>query len=292
MNIVVILLIIIIIILTTYLFLIKKDLKRISIDIKKHNSNNLIHSEIPIKELDNLINEINNLIKKSKAKEIDYKRKNIKIKKMMTNISHDLRTPLTSASGYIDILLNFDDKYRIDELIIIKERLKKLEDLINSFFEISKLELNNNIDLEKVNLIAIIEERIAGFYDDYNKYNRKIILENNQKNIKILSNEKMLARVFDNLINNAFKHSDSDIKIKIEKKENIKITFSNKLLDSNLDINHIFDEFYTVDISRTKGNTGLGLAICKEFIETLNGKIYALKNDDSINIIIELKDDD
>ena len=77
----------------------------------------------------------------------------------------------------------------------------------------------------------------------------------------------MLFRSFDNIIINAYKHSTSNLKVQTKIQENkITIKFTNKLEDSNLDISAIFDEFYTSDISRTKENTGLGLAIAKEFI--------------------------
>ena len=98
----------------------------------------------------------------------------------------------------------------------------------------------------------------------------------------------MLTRVFDNLIGNSYKHSNSNLNIKVEEKENIEIIFSNKLENQNLDINHIFDEFYTVDISRTKNNTGLGLAIAKEFIENLEGTIQAKEKKDNLEVIIKL----
>ena len=68
--------------------------------------------------------------------------------------------------------------------------------------------------------------------------------------------------------------------------DSIKITFTNDLIYNNLDTERIFDEFYTIDISRTKGNTGLGLAIAKEFVEQLNGTITAKKEKNKLKIII------
>lgn len=96
----------------------------------------------------------------------------------------------------------------------------------------------------------------------------------------------MLERIFDNLIRNAYKHSNNDLDINLYIDKNIVISFSNELLDNNLDVEKIFDEFYTVDISRTKGNTGLGLAIVKEFVEQLNGKIIAENIENKLIITI------
>lgn len=294
MEIVIIVLVIIIILLITYLFLVKKDLKRICKDmkrIKEQESNNLIHGEIPLEELNELINEINNLVSESKNAKIDYEIKNRELKKMVTNISHDLRTPLTSALGYIDILLSSQEVTKDKKTLkIIEERLKRLESLINSFFEFSKVTLQDkSVIKEEVNLIAILEESMANYYDDYRKENRKIIFENKVQKIKVKSNREMLIRVFDNLIGNAFKHSKGNLFIKLSKKEKIKIEFTNDLLDYDLDIIHVFDEFYTVDIARSKENTGLGLAIVKKFTESLNGKVTAKKEKNQFTILLEFE---
>ena len=111
----------------------------------------------------------------------------------------------------------------------------------------------------------------------------------NQRKIIINSNKLLLTRIFENLIGNAYKHSNSDLIIKVEKLNKVKIIFSNELLDNDVDIDRIFDEFYTLDISRTKEGTGLGLAIAKEFTKQLNGNIYAEKHNNQLKIIIELQ---
>lgn len=143
MEVVIIILVIIIILLITYLFLIKRDLKRISKSIKKikkEESNNLIHDEISVYELNELISVINNLLSESKNEKIDYEIKNKELKKMVTNISHDLRTPLTSSLGYVDMLLSSKDITKNEKTLkIIEERLKKLESLINSFLNYLQL---------------------------------------------------------------------------------------------------------------------------------------------------------
>ena len=294
MEFVIIILIIVIIILLTYLFLYHNEIKHISkeIDIIKDlNSNTLIHSKYNLKIINNLIYKINNLLTESKNIKIDYGNKNKSLMKMMTNISHDLRTPLTSALGYIYIILKSDlsEEEKKRDLITIEKRLRRLEELINSFFEFSKIiSINKRPTLEKINLTSVLEESVIAFYDDYKKNNREILLDCNQRKIIINSNKMLLTRIFENLIGNAYKHSNSDLSIKVEIANKVKIIFSNELLDDDVDVDKIFDEFYTVDISRTKEGTGLGLAIAKEFTRQLNGKIYAEKRKGQLKIIIEL----
>lgn len=294
MEFIIIILVVIIIILLTYLFLYHNEIKNISKEIdsiKNMESNTLIHSKYNLKNINNLIYKINNLITESKDIKIDYTNKNKSLMKMMTNISHDLRTPLTSALGYIDIILKSDlsEEEKKKDLITIEKRLKRLEELISSFFEFSKIiSTNKTPELEKINLTSVLEESVIVFYDDYKKNNREILLDCEQRKIIINSNKMLLSRIFENLIGNAYKHSNSDLKIKVETKDKVKIIFSNALLDNDIDIDRIFDEFYTVDISRTKEGTGLGLAIAKEFTKQLKGNIYAEKNNGQIKIILEL----
>ena len=85
----------------------------------------------------------------------------------------------------------------------------------------------------------------------------------------------MLLRIFDNLIGNALKHGEGDLTITVIESDELRITFENVPISQDIDTEHIFDEFYTTDISRTKGNTGLGLAIAKQFTEMLDGTISA-----------------
>ena len=294
MEFIIIILIIVIIILLTYLFLYHNEVKHISKEIdniKDLDSNTLIHSKYNLKNINNLIYKINNLLTESKNIKIDYGNKNKSLMKMMTNISHDLRTPLTSALGYIDIILKSDlsEEEKKRDLITIEKRLRRLEELISSFFEFSKIiSTNKRPALEKINLTSVLEESVIVFYDDYKKNNREILLDCNQRKIIINSNKMLLTRIFENLIGNAYKHSSSDLSIKVEIEDKVKIIFSNELLDNDVDIDRIFDEFYTVDISRTKEGTGLGLAIAKEFTRQLNGKIYAEKQKNQLKIIIEL----
>ena len=281
MEFIIIFLILIIIILLTYLFLLNKELERIPTEIKKirfSKSNKRIHSNYTLKNLDLLILQINQLIDETSKREIEYNHKNQSLMKMMTNISHDLRTPLTSALGYIDLLLKSDlpKEEKEKELKIIEARLKKLESLINSFFEFSKIISNNQSPkISKVNLNKVLEESIVGYYEDYEKENREILFSCKENKIIINSNELFLKRIFDNLIGNAYKHSNSNLDIKVTINKSLKIEFKNILHEKKIDIDRIFEEFYTVDISRTKGGTGLGLAIAKEFTEQLGGKISA-----------------
>ena len=183
---------------------------------------------------------------------------------------------------------DISDEEKVKNLKIVEERLRRLSELIDSFFEFAKiLSDDRKIELDEINLVATIEKSISNHYEDFSKNNRVIEFKTSKRKINIKSNELMLVRVFDNLIRNAYKHSDGNLDIELNQTNNkVKIKFINNLKYNELDVDRIFDEFYTIDISRTKGNTGLGLAIAKEFVEQLNGRIIALKKNNKL--IIEI----
>lgn len=293
MEIILVILVIIILFLVCYLFFMKMELRRIKKELAlvlSRKTNGLIHTEFTSKEIHDLVECINTHLTEIKSKESKLERKNANFVKMIRNISHDLRTPLTSSLGYVSLMLESDmiEQEKIKNLKIVEERLKRLSELIDSFFEFSKILSNNQIiELDEINLVAVIEKAISNHYEDFSKDNRMIDFKTNKRKIKIKSNEVMLVRVFDNLIRNAYKHSNGNLDIEINQTpDKVKIKFINDLLYNDLDVDRIFDEFYTVDISRTKGNTGLGLAIAKEFVEQLNGKIKADKKNNKLIITI------
>lgn len=293
MEIILVILVIIILFLACYLFFMKMELRRIKKELDlvlSRKTNGLVHTEFTSKEIHDLVECINTHLTEIKSKESKLERKNANFVKMIRNISHDLRTPLTSSLGYVSLMLESDmtEQEKIKNLKIVEERLKRLSELIDSFFEFSKILSNDQIiEQDEINLVAVMEKAISNHYEDFSKDNRMIDFKTNKRKIKIKSNEVMLVRVFDNLIRNAYKHSNGNLDIEINQNNNkVKINFINDLLYNDLDVDRIFDEFYTVDISRTKGNTGLGLAIAKEFVEQLKGKIKADKKNNKLIITI------
>ncbi len=297
MEIVIIILVIIILFLLSYLFFMKREVRRIKKEIsliRKNNSNNLVNLEFKNKELAELIDEINKILKKEKENfSVEVKQKKM-LNSVMLNISHDLRTPLTSALGYTNMLLSQEKLSEIDfnEINIIKERLLRLEELIDSFFIFSKISNESkNIEKDNVNLIELLEDSIVSYYDEFKKEDRNIVIKKNINKCLIKTNRELLKRIFDNLVVNALKHGDGDLFIDFKEDTFIEISFSNQVLGNDLDVSQIFDEFYTTDILRTKGNTGLGLAIVKSFTLLLEGKVEAFLKENFLYIIIRFKRD-
>lgn len=263
-------------------------------EIKTQDTNQLLHTQSGNRACEELIHEINDILREARAVQIQYRQKSHALEQMLTNISHDLRTPLTSAMGYMGIIrssqLSRDELEQ--EIEIIDKKLFRLEELINSFFEFSRiLSSDRQPEMEELNLISILEEAMAHYYDDYCSQGRRIFFDHDNSRLAIRSNRSMLLRIFDNLIGNGLKHGMGDISITLTRTDSVGIRFENALSDSvldPLDMDRIFDEFYTTDISRTKGSTGLGLAIVKQFTQMLGGEISGEYEGERFAVTVEL----
>lgn len=273
-------LIIILVILIFKLFFIKKSIKEIRSNLSrilKSDTNNLITIDTNNTEISELANTLNIELKNLRRERLQYENGNQELKRSITNISHDIRTPLTAISGYIDLIKQNEDKEKQEEYIKVVER--KTNDLINlteQLFDFSKtVDITPQIKKEKICINEILEESLANFYGVFKEKNIIPKLEITDKKIYKFVDKNAITRVFENILSNVIKYSSGNFKVKLE--SNGKIIFSNKA--SSLDattVEKIFDRYYTVE--NAKKSTGLGLSIAKQLVElnkrNYNWKIY------------------
>lgn len=288
-------LIAIIIVLIAIIIGYKREFRR----IKKEINNNLndyvnIKTKFVDKDLEALVAEVN-LIFDSKQKVVAEKNKREEeLRASIANMSHDLRTPLTSIMGYLQMirLENVSEDDKNEYMDILEKRTKSLQQLISSFYDLSRIEGNEyNFQYKKVNLSNILCENIAVFYNDFINNNIEPIIEIDENIKEIISDEGAITRIFSNLIGNTIKHGENFVKITLKQNDNVIITeFINKatgLTEENVD--KLFERFYTVDKSRSDRNTGLGLYITKVLVEKLGHNIYATLKDNNLVISIAWK---
>lgn len=201
---------------------------------------------------------------------------------MITNIAHDLRTPLTSILGYLDLINKRDlsEETKKEYLKIVYEKSKKLQDLIESLFSFTKTNSSKLVlKIEKIDIIKLLCQLMEEFYPNFENKGITCSVNANEDSCVIDGDGTLLARLFDNLINNAVKYGADgkriDIKISVEKKI-VKIAVINygKVIPAN-ELPLIFGKFYRVDQARNSntGGTGLGLAIAKNITELHHGII-------------------
>ena len=243
------------------------------------------------KDIENLVASIN-LIFDSRQKIVAEKNKNEeKIREGISNMSHDLRTPLTSIMGYLQMIKSekSSEADKNEYMDIVEKRTKSLQQLISSFYDLSRMEGNEyNFNYKKVNLSSILCENIAVFYNDFRNNNIEPIIEIDENVKDIISDDGAINRIFSNLITNMIKHGESFVKITLRQENDVIITeFTNKatgLTAENVD--KLFDRFYTVDNSRSDRNTGLGLYITKILVEKLGYNIIAQLDNEILKIKI------
>lgn len=282
------------------IFILKtKEINRLTLELKKLNREGKIEKlrlSLPNKNIENLIAEINTLIDDKRKMENIYKEKDMELREAIANMSHDLRTPLTSIMGYVYLLNDdkLDKEERKEYLKIIEKRSAVLNDLITNFYGLSRIQADQyEIKLEPVNLELVLGEIIAAFYEtlDYKFGEPEINIEEGL--VPVLGDKQALNRIFTNLIENMIKHGEGEVKISLKKKKKyIVMEFSNKAEElESKDVNRIFEKFFTKDRMRTGQNTGLGLAIVKLLVEKQGQKIEAKKvgNRLVINIIWSLE---
>lgn len=240
----------------------------------KSDTNSLITISTNDSNLKNLAKKINLNLKKIRKLEIQYNQGNEELKRSITNISHDLRTPLTAIRGYLDLIGDNNlSKKQKDYLSYIDYKTKILITLTEQLFNFSKsLEVYKNIDKQDVVLNNILEETICTFYDLFIQNNIIPRISITKEKIIKRINKDMLKRILENIISNAIKYSDEFLEIKLNKDGTI--IFKNRT--NNLDktsVEKIFDRYYTVENAR-KSN-GIGLSIAKQLVELNNGTISA-----------------
>ena len=267
-----------------------KDLKSI---IKNIDENQIIKQEEPNKELENLLATINDSLKAIRSERIIYEKREKEFQKQIENISHDLRTPLTSILGYLRLLdqsgLEQEDK---EALAIIQRKAYLLQRLISQFYDFSRLTSEDYVlEMEQIDIARLLRETVIDYYQELSVKNLHIDLDITEHPILVEANSNAMERVFLNLLQNACRYAESELKIGIEQsKDEVTISFENNVTDfSDDDLNSIFERFYMRDNARSDGASGLGLTIAKHLVEIMKGMLEAeLKDEKWLRLKIKL----
>lgn len=240
------------------------------------------------KDIEELSILINNFIKSNSSIKINAEDKVNILKSQIENISHDLRTPLTSMLGYIKLLdkesMSSEDKESLD---IIERKARSLQRLICNFYDLSRLEMDDyNINIEQIDIVRFIKENMLGAYQQLEESELEVDLNIDEKIIYINGDNDSLERIFHNMVVNATRYAKSYFNVElITQGDYVIISFENDTLDLNEEeVKHIFERFYMNDKSRSKQGTGLGLTISKLLVEKMGGEVNAYLVKDSLKI--------
>lgn len=277
---------IIIVVLIIKFFILKKEIKNIGIslqEILKSDTNNLITISTNDRDLKKLTNILNKSLKELRILKLEYQNGNNELKSSITNISHDLRTPLTSIRCYLDLMSTKNlNKKQLTYLKIIDSKVKNLIELTDQLFDFSKsIDIQNDLKKDNICINDILEESIVSFYSLFKEKNITPKIEICNEKVVRLLNENILKRIFENIISNAIKYSEKDFNVKMD--SNGKIEFSNKTdkLDK-VSIEKIFNRYCTV--KNAKKSSGIGLSIAKQLVDLSGGQIKAIYKNNTLII--------
>lgn len=276
--------------LTAKIIIMKRSARDIARQFKEklgEDTNTVITLQTADKDMRLLTSELNDQLKTLRAEHNRYVCGDAELKAAITNISHDLRTPLTAISGYLEVMKKTEKPKQIEKYLdIIEGRTDLMKQLTEELFRYSViLSSDSNTDTEEVDVGRVLEDCIMGCYAALTEKGITPVIELTEEKVIRTVNKSALSRVFNNLLNNAMKYSDGDLYISFSPSG--EAVFSNTASGlTTVQVERLFDRFYTVQAARN--STGLGLSIARTFIEQMNGTISAKLNGDKLIITITL----
>lgn len=247
--------------------------------LEEQESNMLITTQTVRFGIGNLVERINQIILLNRKQRKEYLDKEQRVQQVYTNLSHDIRTPLTSLDGYVQLLAESEDKVKQKEyLTIVRERISSLKDMLEELFTFTRLKDESyQLELSKVCVSRLLKETVFSYYDDWSRQGIEPQFSIEEGDVFIEGNVSALNRIFQNIIKNGLVHGEKSIIISLTKTESeVIFSFGNAMKHpEDVDVSQVFERFYKADKSRSRNSTGLGLSIAKSFVERMNGTIEA-----------------
>ena len=271
-------------------YLLKKSAREISeefADRLRTDTNTLIDISSRDRDMRDLADSINEQLRILRREHLQYHQGNTELRNAVTNISHDIRTPLTAIYGYLDLFGQTDDPQKQAKYVsIMKDRAELMKQLTEELFRYSVIMSDDSEpETEEVFVNQVLAESISSFYPALSEKGITPIIHMTERRILRQVNRAELYRVFSNLLNNAVKYSDGDLEITLSDQGEMTFTNSTKEL-SPVEVEQLFDRFYTVEAARR--STGLGLSIARALVERMGGTITAGYEEGRLSIRIRL----
>lgn len=252
--------------------------------ILNEETNVLLSVSVQDKAIRRFVANLNKQISKLREERHKYKAGDRELQSAITYIAHDIRTPLTAISGYVELLDKEEKSDKVNTyLSYIRNRTDHLKKLTEELFKYTIYHANEDLELIECDIRALLEQTLLEYYGALKERNiePEILLPKDKVLRKV--NPAALSRVYANIINNAIKYSSGDLSVTLSEKGIIRFTNTSASLDE-IQVGRLFDRFYTVEAAHK--STGLGLSIARELVNKMNGIIEADFNNGKLTITI------
>ncbi len=253
----------------------------------------LFTSALPAGNMAQIVTLWNDLMKENHLAIEQLLKENRSYRESITSISHDIRTPLTSAKGYLQLLCHTElpEQKRQEYTQTAKQRLDALAQMLDQLFFYTRIEAGElPLTIEPINAANLFAEIISMFYTDFLHKGCEPDVQLPKTPCQIPADRQAFTRIVENLIKNALVHGTGDYQMSLSTEGSCAVIRMANRTDSieESDLACIFDRFYTTDMSRSRRSTGLGLAIVKELTRQLDGTVSAALDGDLFSITLRL----
>ena len=233
----------------------------------------------------NLAKAINGELAQLRKLKLQYANGDRELKEAVTNISHDLRTPLTAINGYLDLLNREEKSEKVENYISqIKNRTEALKSLTEELFRYSVVTTMQELKSERLDMVRALEESLLSFYAVLQEKGIRPEIKLPEEPVWRDLDAGAVNRIFANIISNVVKYSDGDLSVVMDERGSVIFSNTAKSL-STVEVGRLFDRFYTVEASRS--STGLGLSIAKVLTERMGGSISAQYQNERLYVRVE-----
>lgn len=253
-------------------------------ELVRGDSTTRLRMAVPNRAAEELLEEVNRLLEQRREDQSHWLERERSLRQQIANVSHDLRTPLTSILGYLQLMEGEDlpEEERREYLAVVESRARALQSLITGFYDLSRLEGGEYpLEREPVNLYTSLSGLLAAFYNDFTDKGFDMTVELEENLPPVQADSGGVLRVFTNLIRNALDHGRGRMTIKLYREgDQVVSLFANETDElTQEDLPRVFDRFFTSDKMRTGRNTGLGLAIVKTLTQQMGCGVTAALED-------------
>lgn len=246
------------------------------------SQNQMLHLPLPNPTLAALLDDLNALLTDIQTERQAYAKRERAFQRQIEAVSHDLRTPLTVILGYLKLFRQSqgahlaEDRELAETVDVLEQKAEAMKDLVGQFYDYSRLAADDmHLNLGRIDGGRILRETLAGSYALLAERHLSVDASLPEHPLWVQADSQALARVFQNLLQNAGRYAESFLHISAEETDgHLCLCFTNDTTTlTDDDVAHLFDRFYTPDASRHQGGTGLGLTVAQTLARDMGGAL-------------------